>query len=74
MMHGCDAHHTVGYSETKDASGAVDERLRDEGRSEGRNRDRLSSSYSASCCLSVYFSFSRYCSVLAIVFCSGKFV
>lgn len=74
MMHGCDSHLTVGYSEIKDACGAVDEMLRDEGRSEGRNRDRLSSAYSASYCLSVYFSFSRYCSMLAIVFSSGKFV
>lgn len=61
-MHGCDSHHTVGYSETKDASRAVDERLRDEGRSEERNRDRLSSAYSASYCLSILVS-------LAIVLC-----
>lgn len=36
-MHGCNSHHTVGYSETEEANGTVDERLRDEGRSKGRN-------------------------------------
>lgn len=35
-MHGCDSHHTVGYSETEEANGTVDEMLRDEGRSKRR--------------------------------------
>jgi len=46
-MHGCDSHHTVGYSETEAANGTVDERLRNEDRSKGRNRDRLNSAFYA---------------------------
>lgn len=41
MVHGCDSHHTMGYSETEDAKGAADERLRDEGRSQGRHTNGL---------------------------------
>ncbi len=35
MIHICDSHHTMGDSETEDANRATDERLRDEGRSQG---------------------------------------
>ncbi len=41
MIHICDSHHTTGDSETEDSNRATDERLRDEGRSQGRNTDRL---------------------------------
>lgn len=66
MIHGCDSHHTMGYSETEDANRATGERLRDEGRSQGRNTDRLN--------FAICFGFFLYCFVLVIVFCSRKFI